>query len=283
MLLADFIKIGSSALESIYPSPEARGLVLMLCESRLGVKSYTHITEPSYAVPDDALPGLKEDLARLCASEPIQYVLGQTEFCGRMFKTSRGVLIPRPETEQLVQEAEKLVEGNASPAILDLCTGSGCIAWTLALDMPDAQVYAVDISEEALTQARGQFPGVRGPEFLKMDLLSGIPSGLPEMDLVVSNPPYIMEKEKGAMRANVLQYEPELALFVPDADPLLFYRAVADWSKALLRPGGVGVVEINETLGAETASVFESRGFTQVRFFDDFFGKIRFVSFKKTQ
>lgn len=281
MLLADFIKIGSSALESIYPSPEARGLVLMLCQSRLGVKSYTHVTEPSYAVPDEALPGLQEDLARLCASEPLQYVLGQTEFCGRMFKTAPGVLIPRPETEQLVQEAEKLVAGNPSPAILDMCTGSGCIAWTLALDLPRADVYAVDISDEALKQAEAQFPGEPGPHFSKMDVLSALPPGLPPMDLVVSNPPYIMEKEKAAMRANVLEYEPGLALFVPDADPLLFYRAVADWSMALLRPGGYGIVEINEALGSETASVFELRGFTQVRVFDDFFGKMRFVSFKK--
>ena len=160
MLLADFIRDGAARLEKLYPSPEARGLVLMLCRELLGVTNYTHVVEPQTAVPEAQLPELTADLERLCAGEPIQYVLGVAEFCDRRFAVGPGVLVPRPETELLVAEAVRTLqemELDRAPQVLDLCTGSGCIAWSIALDIRDAEVIGVDLSETALGYARGQF------------------------------------------------------------------------------------------------------------------------------
>lgn len=284
MLLAEFIRESVPALEKLYPSPEARGLVLMLCEERLGVRSYTHIVEPLFEIPEPELPGLKADMSRLAAGEPIQYVLGYTEFCGRKFKVAPSVLIPRPETGQLVDEALKLLAAMGRPAkVLDLCTGSGCIAWSVALGAPGVSVTAADISEPALALARSQFEdvpsGVNVPEFVCSDLLGGCREISGRFDLLLSNPPYVMEKEKAAMRRNVLEHEPGIALFVPDDDPLLFYRALASVSLRLLDSSGTGIVEINEALGPETAAVFEAAGYRKTEILRDIFGKDRFVRF----
>lgn len=284
MLLAEFIRESVPALEKLYPSPEARGLVLMLCEERLGVRSYTHIVEPLFEIPEAELPGLKADMSRLAAGEPIQYVLGYTEFCGRKFKVAPSVLIPRPETGQLVDESLKLLAAMGRPAkVLDLCTGSGCIAWSVALGAPGVSVTATDISEPALALARSQFEdvpsGANAPEFVCSDLLGGCREICGCFDLLLSNPPYVMEKEKAAMRRNVLDHEPGIALFVPDDDPLLFYRALASVSLRLLDSSGTGIVEINEALGPETAAVFETAGYKKTEILRDIFGKDRFVRF----
>lgn len=284
MLLAEFIRESVPALEKLYPSPEARGLVLMLCEERLGVRSYTHIVEPLFEIPEAALSGLKADMSRLAAGEPIQYVLGYTEFCGRKFKVGPSVLIPRPETGQLVDESLKLLAAMGRPAkVLDLCTGSGCIAWSVALGAPGVSVTATDISEPALALARSQFEdvssGANAPEFVCSDLLGGCREICGRFDLLLSNPPYVMEKEKAAMRRNVLEHEPGIALFVPDDDPLLFYRALASVSLRLLDSSGTGIVEINEALGPETAAVFETAGYRKTEILRDIFGKDRFVRF----
>ena len=284
MLLAEFIRESVPALEKLYPSPEARGLVLMLCEERLGVRSYTHIVEPLFEIPEPELPGLKADMSRLAAGEPIQYVLGYTEFCGRKFKVAPSVLIPRPETGQLVDEALKLLAATGRPAkVLDLCTGSGCIAWSVALGAPGVSVTAADISEPALALARSQFKdvpsGANAPEFVCSDLLGGCREICGRFDLLLSNPPYVMEKEKAAMRRNVLDHEPGIALFVPDDDPLLFYRALSSVSLRLLDSSGTGIVEINEALGPETAAVFETAGYKKTEILRDIFGKDRFVRF----
>ena len=297
MLLADFIRDGAARLEKLYPSPEARGLVLMLCRELLGVTNYTHVVEPKTAVPADRLPELEAVLERLCAGEPIQYVLGVAEFCDRRFAVGPGVLVPRPETELLVAEAVRTLqemELDRAPQVLDLCTGSGCIAWSIALDVRDAEVIGVDLSETALGYARGQFEpssagpsssfaGLTGesPSFIHADVLDteqAFPYG--PFDLIVSNPPYVLERERAQMRPNVLDWEPALALFVPDDDPLRFYRAVARWAQRFLRPGGVGLVEINEALGPETAEVFRNAGFKNVQNLPDFYKKVRFVRFE---
>ena len=287
MLLAEFIRDGAARLEKLYPSPEARGLVLMLCRELLGVTNYTHVVEPKTAVPADRLPELEADLERLCAGEPIQYVLGVAEFCDRRFAVGPGVLVPRPETELLVAEAVRTLqemELDRAPQVLDLCTGSGCIAWSIALDIRDAEVIGLDLSEKALGYARNQFGGSglvrQSPEFLQADVLDteqDFPYG--PFDLIVSNPPYVLERERAQMRPNVLDWEPGLALFVPDDDPLRFYRAVARWAQRFLRPGGVGLVEINEALGPETAGVFRTAGFGNVQMLPDFYKKVRFVRF----
>lgn len=284
MRLSDFTRESVRTLENLYPSPEARGMVLILCRERLGVESYTYITEPGYEIPDDKLDSLSDDISRLSAGEPLQYVLGYAEFFGRRFCVNPSVLIPRPETEQLVDEALKLLRRIGPGArVLDLCTGSGCIAWSLAIEMPGTEVVAVDISAPALSVASRQFPelpdGVIAPEFVCSDVLSLCPGVEGRFDIIVSNPPYIMEREKALMRTNVLDHEPQLALFVPDNDPLLFYRAIAAVSSRLLCGNGTGLVEINETLGPATETLFRESGYKKTEIIRDFFSKERFVKF----
>ena len=286
MLLADFIRRGIENLGSLYPSPEARGLVLMLCRERLGTESYTHIVEPLTAVPAGMEERLEEDLRRLCTGEPVQYVLGFAEFCGRRFSVGPGVLVPRPETELLVAEAVRALGGVGAPRALDLCTGSGCIAWSLALDIPGAEVIGLDLSAAALDYARRQFLSAAGefykPVFLRADVLDTeqeVPYG--PFDLIVSNPPYVREAERVQMRPNVLDWEPAEALFVPDGDPLLFYRAIARWAQRFLRPGGTGIVEINESLGPETSDIFRAAGLKNIQIQRDFAQKERFIRFTR--
>lgn len=296
MLLSDFIRYAERSLSDLYPSPEARGIVSMLCSARLGVKSYTHIVEPGYTVPEELLPGLESDLGRLRASEPVQYVLGYAEFCGRRFHVDRRVLIPRPETELLVSLASEIMRAaGGKPRVLDLCTGSGCIAWSLALDFPGAEVTAADISHDALEVARSQFSGPdpespgsslvsSGPEFVLADVLGPVPAPIERkgpFGLIVSNPPYVMQKERPSMRRNVLDYEPGLALFVPDDDPLVFYRACARWTDALLAPDGCALFEINEALGDEAASLMRSFGFGSAEVLPDLSGRARFVRVRR--
>ena len=298
MLLKEFIAEGVASLRDLYPEAEARSIVLMLCEALLGVQRYTHLIEPQTEVPAAKEQALSEALERLKAAEPVQYVTGVSSFCGHEFRVTKDVLIPRPETECLVQEACAAAEalermrttaGRSGEAlrILDLCTGSGCIAWSLALALPGARVTGVDISEKALEVARGQDfgralrrAGARAPEFIRMDILDPeipLPGGA--FDLVLSNPPYILESQKATMRRNVLDYEPALALFVPDGDPLLFYRAVARWSRHCLAPWGRGFAEINEDLGPQTQAVFAAEGFSRAVVRKDFFGKNRLISY----
>jgi release factor glutamine methyltransferase len=300
MLLVDFLKEGTQALESLYPSAEARNLVLMLCEELIGTQSYTHIVEPQYEVDKKDEPALEAGLERLKKGEPVQYVTGVSEFCGRKFHVTPDVLIPRPETELLVREAVKRADRirrmrspygkSAEPVrVLDLCTGSGCIAWSVALEVPGVQVVGVDISDGALDVARGQDfaaeiknTGALPPVFVKADVLDTAQDfSYGPFDLILSNPPYILEKEKALMRPNVLDYEPGQALFVPDEDPLLFYRAIAAWSQRFFAAEGSGLTEINEELGADTQAVFTSAGFQDVEQVKDFFDKTRFVFYRK--
>lgn len=300
MLLAEFVKAGTKALESLYPQKEARSIVLMLCEEVLGTENYTHIVEPEFKIDDKKLPELEAAMERLKKMEPVQYVLGHTEFYGRTFKVDPAVLIPRPETELLCRDAIKLgmrvyrmrspYGKNAEPVrILDLCTGSGCIAWTMALSIPGSRVTAVDISDAALEVAAGQdfaselkSKETFKPEFIKADVLDSEQElELGPFDMVLSNPPYIMESEKDDMRRNVLEYEPESALFVPDDDPLLFYRAIARWSQRFMSPDGVGLSEVNESLARQTETVFKAAGYAHTEIVRDFSDKNRYIIYHK--
>lgn len=300
MLLAEFVKAGTKALESLYPQKEARSIVLMLCEEVLGTERYTHIVEPEFKIDDKKLPELEAAMERLKKMEPVQYVLGHTEFYGRTFKVDPAVLIPRPETELLCRDAIKLgmrvfrmrspYGKNAEPVrILDLCTGSGCIAWTMALSIPGCRVTAVDISNAALEVAAGQdfaselkSKETFKPEFIKADVLDSEQEiELGPFDMVLSNPPYIMESEKEDMRRNVLEYEPESALFVPDDDPLLFYRAIARWSQRFMSPDGVGLSEVNESLARQTETVFKAAGYAHTEIVRDLSDKNRYIIYHK--
>ena len=300
MLLAEFVKAGTKALESLYPQKEARSIVLMLCEEVLGTENYTHIVEPEFKIDDKKLPELEAAMERLKKMEPVQYVLGHTEFYGRTFKVDPAVLIPRPETEFLCRDAIKLgmrvyrmrspYGKNAEPVrILDLCTGSGCIAWTMALSITGSRVTAVDISDAALEVAAGQdfaselkSKETFKPEFIKADVLDSEQEiELGPFDMVLSNPPYIMESEKEDMRRNVLEYEPESALFVPDDDPLLFYRAIARWSQRFMSPEGVGLSEVNESLARQTETVFKAAGYAHTEIVRDLSDKNRYIIYHK--
>ena len=300
MLLAEFVKAGTKALESLYPQKEARSIVLMLCEEVLGTENYTHIVEPEFKIDDKKLPELEAAMERLKKMEPVQYVLGHTEFYGRTFKVDPAVLIPRPETEFLCRDAIKRgmrvyrmrspYGKNAEPVrILDLCTVSGCIAWTMALSIPGSRVTAVDISDAALEVAAGQdfaselkSKETFKPEFIKADVLDSEQEiELGPFDMVLSNPPYIMESEKEDMRRNVLEYEPESALFVPDDDPLLFYRAIARWSQRFMSPEGVGLSEVNESLARQTETVFKAAGYAHTEIVRDLSDKNRYIIYHK--
>lgn len=276
MRLADFIRESTEALEALYPRREAGDIVLLVCRKRFGTDRFTHILHPELCI--DETPAAR-DIARLLKWEPVQYVLGETEFCGRTFKVGPGVLIPRPETEMLVEKGREMVRGIGRPKILDLCTGSGCIAWTLFKDIPGASVCAVDIARDALDIASGQFEG-SGPSFVEADILEG-PPFTGRYDLLTANPPYICNSEKSAMRPNVTDYEPSTALFVPDDDPMLFYRAIAHWAGQLLDGNGSGIVEINEGYGTGTAQVFTQAGLRNVLIEKDLAGKDRFVTFRR--
>lgn len=295
MLLKQLINIGIETISQLYPDREAREMVFMLLERKLGTRRHTHIVEPGYEVSDEDASSVMTAFGRMASGEPLQYVTGVADFYGRQFRVTSDVLIPRPETEILCRSVLESGIGSkssdrlsAAPAVLDLCTGSGCIAWTLALEMPGAKVTAVDISDGALAVASSQDfseetarTGAVVPSFVKADVLAG-PSdfGLSvRYDIIVSNPPYVMDREKALMRPNVLDHEPHLALFVPDSDPLVFYRAVADHAVRLLAPDGFGIVEINEALGELTADVFRSRGFGKVVVEKDLYDKDRFVRF----
>lgn len=286
MLLSSFIKESAASLEGLYPPEEAAGIIAILLEDRLHVQRYTHILEPSREIPEDRLESLLADMQKLRAAQPIQYVVGKAPFRSHTFKVGPGVLVPRPETEQIVDIVRSFT-GNRPARVLDLCTGSGCIAWSIAAECPGAHVYGVDISLQALEIARGQnleLTPMSRVEFIQADILQEGALDFDEpFDVIVSNPPYIMDSEKVDMRPNVLDHEPHIALFVRDSDPLLFYRAVADLSSRLLRSGGQGVVEINEKLSDPTAELFCQAGFEKVEKIPDYFNKTRFVAFKKGQ
>lgn len=277
-------------------------MVMYYCTEVFGFPVYQHITEPATEVPAELLEVALDDMRRLAASEPLQYVLGYTEFCGRRFAVDERALIPRAETEVLCQEAEKLVRGAEAhlPAytglrVLDLCTGSGCIAWTLALDLPGAEVVATDLSEGALELADSQFRTASGrparlpkgalrPRFVCADLLD-VEATVAEtggaFDLLTANPPYVMVAEKADMRHNVLGWEPHMAIFAPEEDPLVFHKAIAEVALRVLVPGGRGIVEINSELPDQTTAVFTAAGFEEVRIIPDYFDRPRFISFRR--
>ena len=261
MTLREFVQTCIDRLSPLYPEPEAKAMAFRLLEHYLEIPSYKYISDPWMEIDGLKAP-LLSALDELVTGRPLQYVLGFTEFCGHRFKVGEGCLIPRPETEELVSrivdDLSDIEVGDEPFNILDLCTGSGCIAWSLAAEFPEARVYGCDLSNEALRYACRQRVKVGGakPIFFSADVLAAPPAGLPQFDVIVSNPPYICDSERAAMRPNVLDFEPAEALFVPDDDPLKFYRAIARWADVLLRPQGRIYLEINERFGPEVAALF---------------------------
>lgn len=218
-----------------------------------------------------------QDFERLKRGEPIQYIIGKAPFYGREFLVSPATLIPRNETEELVH---LIIKENPQQGlrILDIGTGTGCIPISLFLEMKEPEVYALDISLEALKVARQNAKSLKAEvNFLQGDILrERIP--LESLDILVSNPPYIPEKGKAEMHKNVLDFEPGLALFVPDEDPLLFYRRIAELGREHLKKGGRLYFEIHEDFGPETVDLLESMGYQEVRLIQDLNGKNRIVT-----
>lgn len=266
-----------------YEDGEARAIARILIEELFGL-SYTDIVcgATDQLSADDTLR-LDTAVRRIEQGEPLQHVLGYADFCGNHFGVNASVLIPRPETEWLVDEGERLMNSasNAAPSapkrILDIGTGSGCIAISLKLRLSEAYVEAWDISEEALRTAESNAKALKAEvAFCKRDALRAEESVAP-WDLIVSNPPYICDSERAAMDDNVLLHEPHTALFVPDDDPLRFYRAIARYALHSLSNGGSLLFECNTRYAEATGEMMREMGFEDVTVNDDCFGLPRFV------
>lgn len=265
----------SQVLGTRYDARELECVRKSLCVEYLGLDEFSYYTKEP--LPDDPERDIRLEgaLKRLLAGEPLQYVLGVTPFCGLRFNVGPGVLVPRPETGELVEWVASDVTCPSS--ILDIGTGSGCIAVTLASKLPQCSVTGWDVSDEALRFARSNnVLNSTTVRFEKHDVLSG---NLPvdKFDVIVSNPPYITEREKSDMDRTVLDYEPELALFVPDNDPLLFYRTIAMFGKRALKPGGSLYFEINPMFAGQLQQLLERSGYHNVTLRSDIFGKLRMI------
>lgn len=288
-------------LTAIYNEREAQAIVRTVLDALFGMSLTDICLGKVTQLSADDTTRLEKIMQRLEKSEPVQYVLGAEWFAGRLFDVAPGVLIPRPETEELVkwtcdEAKEKEKEDNSKeergkeekevykkgeeaphPSILDIGTGSGCIAITVALALPQARVTAWDISTDALAIAAGNAHRLGASvRFEHQDALSA-PDDEERWDVIVSNPPYICDRERADMSDNVLSYEPELALFVPDNDPLLFYRAIARYASKALKPGGRLLFETNTAYAHEVAQTMANEGFTAIEVRNDCFGKPRMV------
>lgn len=261
-------------LEPLYGNGEARAVTDYVLDVCFGLSKADIMCGAVEEMTAEKAAELNKIFGRLMEGEPVQYVLGRAEFCGRWFSVRPGVLIPRPETEELCAWITADSKASASPKVLDIGTGSGCIAITLQLDMPESKVTAWDISADALDVARENAQRLgANVNFVKQDALNAKPEG--EWDVIVSNPPYICEKEKKDMAVNVLEHEPHTALFVPDADPLLFYRAITRLAVQTLSKGGRLYFEINPIYADDTCRMMQAEGMTAVELRSDMYGKQR--------
>lgn len=261
-------------LEPLYGNGEARAITDYVLDVCFGLSKADILCGAVEEMTAEKTAELNKIFGRLMEGEPVQYVLGRAEFCGRWFSVRPGVLIPRPETEELCAWITADSKASASPKVLDIGTGSGCIAITLQLDMPESKVTAWDISADALDVARENAQQLgANVNFVKLDALNAKPEG--EWDVIVSNPPYICEKEKKDMAVNVLEHEPHTALFVPDADPLLFYRAITRLAVQTLSKGGRLYFEINPIYADDTCRMMRAEGMTAVELRSDMFDKQR--------
>ena len=282
-LVLDCRRHYASELEKIYSSNEANALIMILLEHYFGIDRVKIAMDPELRLSESELLTLHFAVKELLKNKPVQYIIGETEFCGLRFFVEEGVLIPRPETEELVNQ---LVSWSVSQLpslsfrVLDIGTGSGCIAISLAKLLKNSVVTAVDVSEKAseIAKKNAEANGVN-VRFILDDILN--PKN-PELidnqyDIIVSNPPYVCESEKSEMRANVLDYEPSTALFVSDDDPLVFYKKILEFAQKTLKPNGEVWFEINERFGREMRNLCLDMGFKNVEIIKDFRGRERIV------
>ena len=266
-----------NALREHYPDSEALALAKMLLVEAFGFSTLELYGGKDKEISGKRLDVLNEMIARLKKNEPIQYVIGAEVFCGWTFEVNENVLIPRPETQELVRWIEADWKSDAPCRILDVGTGSGCIAISLSKLLEGAEVEAWDISEGALRVARRNADRNEAQVlFRRVDVLKACTEDC-RYDVIVSNPPYITESEKQDMEANVLEWEPHTALFVPDTDPLLFYRRIAELGVSMLNEGGALYFEINRAYGEETVRMLEGLGYKQIELRKDNWGNDRMI------
>ena len=289
------------SLTPLYDAGEAQAIVRTVLDVKYGMTLTDIICGKVNELSADEGKKIEEIVERLQKAEPVQYILGETDFAGRTFHVEPGVLIPRPETAELCQWIEEDYKAKEHPrksisdkddssqrCILDICTGSGCIAITLALDIEDSMVEGWDISEEALRIAQDNVKALNAKNVKiahhdALNLTNGMKavnksiSNDEKWDVIVSNPPYICEKEKKDMEKNVLEHEPNIALFVPDEDPLRFYRAIAEYATIALKPGGNLYFEINPIYEKDMREMLEKMHFINIETKEDAFGKKRMM------
>jgi release factor glutamine methyltransferase len=264
-------------------SEEKESIIYLVLENLTRLSRNRIIAGDDIEVGAEEHETLKQFISRINRYEPVQYILGEAPFYGRTFKVSPAVLIPRPETELLIDLVKTFVtrKKNSSVQCLDVGTGSGCIAITLALEIPASQLFATDVSPEALQVAMENNAMLASSvNFMCHDILKA-PLPFEKFDVIVSNPPYVREKEKQHMSRNVLDYEPALALFVPDDDPLIYYHSIFQQAKNALLPSGFVAVEINENFGSEIKKIAEKNDFTDIVVQKDFSSKDRVVTAMK--
>mgnify|MGYP003663167121 CR=1 FL=1 len=303
MLLKEIKDIFHKELGKIYPKEEIDSFFYSCIEYYLKLERFILAIQPGLTLNKEEEQPFFEAMSQLKLEKPLQYILGAAHFMDLELQVNENVLIPRPETEELVQwiledvKSRKPEVGsqksdiggrisdnnrkdfNPSPiTILDIGTGSGCIAIALAKHLPDAQVYALDVSEEALEVAQKNAAS-NGVDigFMHQDILNPKIDSKLTFDIIVSNPPYVRELEKNKIQKNVKDFEPDTALFVSDEDPLLFYRAIIDFAESHLSENGKLFVEINQYLGAETKALFKAHNFSEIELRKDIFGNDRML------
>ncbi len=287
-LVRECRKYYASELETIYGSDEANALIMILLEHYFSLDRVKIAMNPELRLSESELLTLHFAVKELLKNKPVQYIIGETEFCGMRFFVDENVLIPRPETEEMVKKIascrDKACLVPTGCDILDIGTGSGCIAISLAKLLTDSKVTAVDVSEKALNVARKNAKANEvNVRFILDDILN--PQN-PELidnqyDIIVSNPPYVCKSEKSEMRANVLDYEPSSALFVSDNDPLIFYRRIIEFAQKALKPGGEVWFEINEKFGEEMKNLCLEMGFKNAEIIKDFRERDRILRAKR--
>lgn len=264
----------------VYPSSERLVFFQRLCAAYLNLKPHQIVLNYGKEVSASDLSSFEQALIRLKNHEPVQYILGQTSFFGLTFSVSASVLIPRPETEELVAWILNHFDPSDAPKIIDLGTGSGCIAIALAHALPNAEVFALDVSPDALELAHFNAKANEVKvNFIEANMLEW--NSNKDFDVVVSNPPYVCKQERELMKDNVLAYEPHLALFVADEAPLVFYKAIKDIALNNLKSSGLCFAEINEHYGYETKALFDAINFENRVIKKDTFGKDRMLKVQK--
>lgn len=279
---AEIIAYICDSIHTLYSESECKLIARMVAASLSNEAESKYLIEPNETIE---IEGIERCARELAAGRPVQYVIGRAEFCGEEFSVREGVLIPRPETEELVMWAMECAEGISKPNILDVCTGSGCIAIALKKRLREATVTAIDLSDKALEIATENAQRLNADvKIIKDDALKGLQTQQGQtFDIIVSNPPYIPQSEMDAMHINVTKHEPHMALFVDDSNPLIFYREIARAAKTLLSEQGYLLFEIHETLATQTANMLRCEGFHNIEIRYDFRQKPRMICCRPNQ